>query len=247
MKRFALLLLLACLAQLAYASHSPSTSTSHFDSFPEGKRAAFYLSFDDGCVSQIKNVFPRLEKYRIHGTFYVCPEWKMFKDHEQEWATTNRYVHLGNHSYTHGAITNVAILAKELADCNREILRIGWDKTWPRDIAWGIPGTETIQKLVKGITDEEVKRIYSENHVVERLPYFGYPVNCKTIQEMEAYIDRIAAEGGVGHLDFHGVGGDWLDPGLEYFEAMLKRLDSHRDVIWFAPWPEIHKVMCQGK
>ena len=98
-----------------------------------------------------------------------------------------------------------------------------------------------------GARDTGWIQIYSENHVVERLPYFGYPVNCKTIPEMEAYIDKIATEGGVGHLDFHGVGGDWLDPGLEYFDAMLKKLDSHRDVIWFAPWPEIHKVMCQDK
>ena len=215
--------------------------------FPDGKRAAFYLSFDDGCVSQIKNVFQRLEQYRIPGTFYVCPAWPAFKAHEKDWATTNRYVHLGNHSYTHGAITNVTLLAEELAKCNAAILRVGSDKTWPRDIAWGIPGTETIQKLVPGITAAEVKRIYAENHVVERLPYHGYPVNCKTIPEMEAYIDKIAAEGGVGHLDFHGIGGDWLDPGIAYFEAMLKKLDSKRDVFWFATWPEIHKVMCPEK
>lgn len=238
-----MLLSACCLTACANTSPSPST----FTSFPDGKRCAFYLSFDDGCCSQITNVFPRLAKYRIHGTFYVCPGWPSFKQHEAEWSTTNEFVHIGNHTLDHGNISNAVSLAYQVAACNEAIHRLTPRLPWPRDIAWGIPGTETMQKLVPGITGEEITKLYTDNHLVERLPYNGYPVKYRTIPEMEAYIDSVVEKGGVGHLDFHGVGGDWLDPGLEYFDAMLRKLDSHRSEIWFAPWPEIHKWMCSGK
>ena len=56
---------------------------------------------------------------------------------------------------------------------------------------------------------------------------------------MEEYVDVVLASGGVGHMDFHGVGGDWLDPGLEYFTALLEKLDSRREDIWFTTHIEL--------
>jgi hypothetical protein len=64
---------------------------------------------------------------------------------------------------------------------------------------------------------------------------------------MEAYVDKVIESGGVGHMDFHGVGGDWLDPGLEYFEALMKKLDSRRDEIWFATHIQIHERLKSHK
>jgi len=37
---------------------------------------------------------------------------------------------------------------------------------------------------------------------------------------------------GLGHLDFHGVGGNWHKVSPEYLEAVLKRLDALRDEMW---------------
>lgn len=236
MKTIHLLSVLCCsliFGAEAYRAFPPPTV------WPEGKKAAFYLSFDDACPSQITNVFPRLEKYRIPATFYVCPQWPLFKEHERDWTTTNRYVTLGNHTYTHGKIADAQAFEKELVDCNREILRVGADKRWPRTIAFGVPGAESVHQLC-AITDAELAAVYERQHVVQRLPYNGYPTSCTTVAEMETYIDAIIAAGEVGHLDFHGVGGDWLDPGLDYFEAVLKKLDARRDDLWLAPFTEIH-------
>lgn len=208
--------------------------------WPDGKKAAFYLSFDDGCLSQPKNVFPLLQEYRVHGTFYICAGWDSFKDNEKLWVTDNPYVHIGNHTFSHGKIENAAAFEKEVADCNAAIRRVTPGKPWPRDVAFGIPGTETMAKLIPSASEAEIDAVFARNHLVQRLPYHGFPVNCKTIPEMEAYIDRVVRDGGIGHLDFHGVGGDWLDPGLDYFKAVLKKLDSVREKVYFAPYEELY-------
>ena len=206
--------------------------------WPDGKKAAFYISFDDGCPSQIKNVFPALERYRIPATFYVCPEWKLFREHEAEWATNSQYVVLGNHTYTHGKIPDAAAFEKEVAKCNDEIRRVGADRHWPRTVSFAVPGAESVKKIC-AITDEQIADIYRRHSLAERLPWNGFPVTCRTIPEMEAYVDSVIAGGGIGHIDFHGVGGDWLDPGIEYFDAVMRKLDSCRADLWFASHAEI--------
>jgi peptidoglycan/xylan/chitin deacetylase (PgdA/CDA1 family) len=204
--------------------------------WPGGKKAAFMLSFDDGCHTQVKNVFPLLEKYRIPGTFYVCPGWDSFKADEEAWANASEYVILGNHTYTHGKIPDKAALEKEFADCNAAIRRLRPNQKGP--ISFAIPGAESMHKVLE-ITDEELAEAYRRNNLVERFPWHGYPVQCKTVKEMEEYVDVVLASGGVGHMDFHGVGGDWLDPGLEYFTALLEKLDSRREDIWFTTHVEL--------
>ncbi|MBR1920780.1 MAG: polysaccharide deacetylase family protein [Kiritimatiellae bacterium] len=216
------------------ACESPSSVPA--GTWPDGKKAAFYLSFDDGCPSQTTNVFPLLKEYRMPGTFYVCPSWSLFKAHEQAWSNANEYVTLGNHTFTHGGIPDKAALDKELAACNAEIARLRPQQKGP--ISFAVPSAESMHKVLE-ITDEELAAAYKKHNLVERYLWHGYPVQCKTIPEMEAYVDSVVDSGGVGHMDFHGVGGDWLDPGLDYFKAVLKKLDSRRDEIWFATHIEI--------
>ena len=212
--------------------------------WPDGKKAAFYLSFDDGCPTQTTNVFPLLEKYRIPGTFYVCPGWDLFKKYESAWSNANEYVFLGNHTMTHGKIPDKAALDRELAGCNAVIARLRPKQKGP--VSFAIPAAESMHKVLE-ITDEEIAETYKRHNLVERWLWHGYPVQCKTIPEMEAYVDKVIESGGVGHMDFHGVGGDWLDPGLEYFEALMKKLDSRRGEIWFATHIQIYERLKNRK
>ena len=227
----------AMLAAQAFASATGEVESAVSPGrWPGGKKAAFMLSFDDGCHTQVKNVFPLLEKYRIPGTFYVCPGWDSFKADEEAWANASEYVILGNHTYTHGKIPDKAALEKEFADCNAAIRRLRPNQKGP--ISFAIPGAESMHKVLE-ITDEELAEAYRRNDLVERFPWHGYPVQCKTEKEMEEYVDVVLASGGVGHMDFHGVGGDWLDPGLDYFTALLEKLDSRREDIWFTTHIEL--------
>ena len=242
----ALFAIAALFAAAAVATDKSPESPSSVPSgtWPDGKKAAFYLSFDDGCPKQTKNVFPLLEKYRIPGTFYVCPGWDLFKKYEAAWSNANEYVFLGNHTMTHGKIPDKAALDKELSECNAAIARLRPNQKGP--VSFAIPAAESMHKVLE-ITDEEIAETYKRHNLVERWLWHGYPVQCKTIPEMEEYVDKVIESGGVGHMDFHGVGGDWLDPGLEYFEALMKKLDSRRDEIWFATHIQIHERLKNHK
>ncbi len=211
----------------AFAAKAPEQTSK----WPDGKKAVFMLSFDDGCPSQVTNVFPLLEKYRIPGTFYICPSWSLFTQYEQAWSNANEFVFLGNHTFTHGKIPDKAALDKELSQCNEVIRRLRPNQKGP--VSFAVPGTESMHNILE-ITDEELAAVYKRHNLVERSPWHGYPVQCKTKEEMLEYVDEVLASGGVGHMDFHGVGGDWLDPGLDYFKALLEKLDAHREDFWFA-------------
>lgn len=210
--------------------------------WPEGRCAAWSLSFDDGCASQLDNVLPLLESNRVHATFYVCTGWQSFKDREKDWARKSEFLTLGNHTFSHGVPKTPAELEKELARCNEDIRRISADRRWPRLVAFAVPGAETIHKLLK-IGEKEYAAILARHNLVERAPYFGFPEVCRTEKGMTTYVDSVIAGGGAGHLDFHGVGGDWLDPGLSYFRALMAKLDKERGSLWFAPFIEVHKYM----
>lgn len=210
--------------------------------WPQGKRAAWCLSFDDGCNSHLDNVLPILESNRVHATFYVCTDWPSFVKREREWGRASEYLTLGNHTATHRGVKTPAELEKELSGCNEAIRRVGADRRWPRLIAFAVPGAETIHKVLE-IGDEEYASMLERHHLVERSPYFGFPEVCRQIKGMTTYVDSVIAGGGMGHLDFHGIGGDWLDPGLEYFHALMKKLDKERDRLWFAPYIDVYKYM----
>ena len=167
-----------------------------------------------------------------------------FKAREKEWAAADEFVTLGNHTYTHGKIPDRAALEKEFSQCNEVIARLRPKQKGP--ISFAIPAAESMHKVLE-ITDEELADAYRRNNLVERFPWHGYPVQCKTIPEMEAYVDSVLASGGFGHMDFHGVGGDWLDPGLDYFKALLKKLDEHRDDVWFTTHIELVQWLEKNK
>ncbi len=55
-----------------YAAGAAATHTATF-AWPEGKKAALSLTFDDARLSQPDVGIPLLNRYRVKGTFYVTP------------------------------------------------------------------------------------------------------------------------------------------------------------------------------
>ncbi len=68
--------------------------------WPEGKRAAVSLSFDDARPSQIDNGIPILDKHGVKATFYVTPA--RMRERLEGWKRTAANGHeIGNHSLNH--------------------------------------------------------------------------------------------------------------------------------------------------
>lgn len=68
--------------------------------WPENKRAALSITFDDSRVSQWKKGIPLLDEYDIKSTFYVMPQ--VIEKHIAEWQAVLASGHeIGNHTVTH--------------------------------------------------------------------------------------------------------------------------------------------------
>ena len=101
--------------------------------WPDGKRVAVSLSFDDGRLSQIDKGTALLDQYNVKATFYVMPS--SVKERLEGWKKAAANGHeIGNHSLTHPcsgnfewsrhkALENYSLeqMRKELIQANMEI------------------------------------------------------------------------------------------------------------------------------
>ena len=125
-----IVVLLACVSLMATSSKSQTTPPIKW---PDGKRVAVSLSFDDGRLSQIDKGTSLLDKYNVKATFYVMPS--SVKERLEGWKKAAANGHeIGNHSLTHPcsgnfewsrdkALENYSIeqMRKELIQANKEI------------------------------------------------------------------------------------------------------------------------------
>ena len=74
-------------------------------SWPEGKKVAISLTFDDARLSQVDKGIPILDRYNIRGTFYVSPDNMMQR--KSGWKNALDQGHeIGNHSLLHPCTGN---------------------------------------------------------------------------------------------------------------------------------------------
>jgi len=218
----------AALAALAVSAAAPSVSVCRFH---EGKSAVFLLAFDDACPTHLANAIPVLERHRVPGTFYLITEAGQFTGRRADWARAakSEYVFLGNHTSTHRGVNAADELDAQLDAANAVLRELEPGRPWPRLISFAVPGGVPWK-----ISKDELKAKLDARFLVERPNFQSPPWFCKTVADAEAYIDRCIAEGRMGHIDFHGIGGDWLSNETGYLEGVAKKLDSVRDRMWLA-------------
>lgn len=82
-----------------YKSEGTNSSDKNFQ-WPEGKRMAVSLTFDDARLSQIDKGIPLLDKYDIKGTFYLSPNAMLQRAEGWKKAVASGH-DIGNHSLVH--------------------------------------------------------------------------------------------------------------------------------------------------
>jgi peptidoglycan/xylan/chitin deacetylase (PgdA/CDA1 family) len=101
----------ACL--LAAQSGPAAQSGNPQFHWPEGKRVAVSLSFDDARASQVDVGMPLLDKYGAKATFFVVPAGSRFTTRLDGWkkaAASGQEI--GNHTLTHPCTVNFAWSAR---------------------------------------------------------------------------------------------------------------------------------------
>ena len=216
--------LISCVSPLAAADGETQVLK-----WKDGKKAAFMLAFDDSAASQLKNVVPELEKRKMIGNFYLVTGNTLYSALRRQWeaAAKSPYVAVANHTFTHKGVANAAELDGELEKCNEVLYKLHPDRKVPRLLGFGKPGGVPWQ-----VRPEEVSTALARHHLVDRPPFYGPPMHYKSAEAMIAAVDATIAKGEMGHMDFHGVGGDWLVTPVEWFTALLDKLEAERDQLW---------------
>ena len=73
----------------------------------DGKKAVFFLMFDDSAPSAVKTVVSELKKRGMAGTFYVVPGGSPFKAAQKAWETElpGPGIVYANHTFSHKGAT----------------------------------------------------------------------------------------------------------------------------------------------
>jgi len=210
----------------------------------DGKKACVMLGFDDSAPSQLKNVVPELEKRKIIGNFYLVTGSGVWANTKAKWeeASKSPYVVVANHTFTHKGVEDAAQLDPELAKCNEVLYALHPQRKQPYLLGWGRPGGVPWK-----VTKEEQEAALAKHHLVDRPPFAGPPINYHSAAETVGAVDKALAKGDMVQLVMHGVGGDWLVTPVEWFTALLDKLEASREEVWVADVVSWHQYVTERK
>ena len=230
--------------------------------WPEGKHAAIVLTYDDALRSQLDVAIPQLNEAKLKGTFFLNATMK--PQDMIRWRSVSQNGHeLGNHTLFHPcprAILpdrehyatenyNPQTMISEIAAMNN--LLVGLDAGEVHNLSY--PCSQT---LVGGIDYKDALRHsglvkYARNggdqytSIVNNfskldpydIPSWG-PLDHPLSAQLITYVERVRKAGGLGVLQFHGVGGDYLEVSADSHQELLKYLQQNPD-IWVGTFQEV--------
>lgn len=232
-------------------------------SWPEGKKAAIVLTYDDALWSHIYIAVPRLNEKGLKGTFFLngytipeedIPMWRKFAETGHE---------LGNHSLYHPCSSrkkndepcftlesySVNSMLREISIMNSFLYAIDGDtvRTYAYPCGEILAGGEDFSFPLS-----QSKRICgariggSKNSIIDRydridlfkIPSF-VPAKGETGESMTDYVKDVVKAGGFGVFTFHGIGGDYIDITAEAHDELVNYLSDHSDDIWVVSFREL--------
>ncbi len=235
-------MLAGCVATAAESALLQPSDTAVLK-WKDGKKAVFLLAFDDSCQSHVKSAIPELRRRGMVGTFYINPGNGPFQNERQAWEQElpkDPAVVFGNHTFKHQGATNAVQLDLELARCEAVIRACHPERARPFLVSFGQPGG-----VPWTVSKDEQSAALAKYNLIERPPFFGYPIHVKTAEAVCRLVDQAIAKGDMGHHDSHGVGGDWLVTPLEVFTALLDKLDACRGEVWVTDHITYHKYLTE--
>lgn len=241
-RRRSVLILAMALAFVSLQQAGAAETGTQVLKWKDGKKAVVMLGFDDSAASQLKNVVPELVKRKIVGNFYLVTGNKLYENLRTQWeaAAQSPYVAVANHTFTHKGVNNAEELEPELARCNEVLYKLHPALKQPRLLGFGRPGGVPWK-----VTPEEQRAALEKHHLIDRPPFAGPPINYKSSAETNAVVDAVIKKGETAQLVFHGVGGDWLVTPVEWFTALLDKLESVHDAVWVADIVSWHQYLTE--
>lgn len=229
--------------------------------WPDGKKAAIILSYDDALLSQLNIAVPQLSRYGLKGTFFLDGRFK--EEDMARWREVSlKGNELANHSLYHPCSEKaykanhyaesytVDEMVNEIGMMNKLLYGIDGRKTRTYAYPCGasLAGTEDYtEKLRKSGYVRYARAGSDRNHTIvtdfKALNLFKVPAwGVAAHTEGAALIDLVKDTQktmGMAVFMFHGVGGDYLDVSAEAHEQLVKYLSAHKKDIWTGTFQEV--------
>lgn len=225
--------------------------------WPNQKKCAVCLTYDDALLSHIQYALPQLDRYGLKGTFYLTGSSDVLNQYLELWRKAAADGHeLGNHTITHPC--NGKSKGREWVTPEQELddfslnrflgevkvmntLLKAIDGKDQRSFAYTcgdmvVDGEDLAPALapyVLGARTTDEAYLAPGNIDVYQLPCFS--CNDKTADQMIAVIEKARQTGSLVVFLFHGVGGDYLTTDAAEHEKLLQYLSQHTDELWVAP------------
>lgn len=238
--------------------------------WPEGKKAAIVLTYDDGLDSHLNIAVPQLDTFGFKGTFFLYgylsenrfAAWKEVSEHGHE---------LGNHSLFHPCKGNdsksgssrflsenydVPSMLREIGVMNKLLFAI----TEKQPASYAYPCSETVvggvdyadslraSGLLKFARTGGDRTIIQDFSGLNDFKIPSYSVKPGSdASTLIRYTEEVLRQGGLGICIFHGIGDDYLIVGADDHLGLLKFLDAHKDEIWVATFSEVMEYIHKNR
>ena len=249
-----------------YLFNSCSSKEVEDYSWMDKYTAIICLTYDDGMTTQYKNAIPHLNEFGIKGTFFINNVSN--REAVAAWRDASKMGHeLGNHTLFHPCpkslgwpkevtIDNytVDLLLEEIATVN-SILDIAELKSKKRSFAYPCNnmhiGEQSYKDPLKNSnlvtfarTGGEDKIVINRQQLIDPMsvPSWAVPEGTK-FSELKNYVDKVAQEKGIGMLQFHGIGGEWISIANEDHHMLIEYLSSKTDSILVTTFTDVMEYL----
>ena len=221
--------------------------------WPENKKAAVCLTFDDGLDSHLDNAIPILDSLNVKATFYCPGNKESLHNRTSEWKKIVENGHeLGNHSLFHpcdGRLFDWVIPEYDLNNYTLEQMRM--ELYTANTLLKAVDGKShrtygyTCSNFtVQGDTTyiDVVKELFSaarsdgpipdtmENIDLNFMP--SWYVDSHTGKELIDYVKEAREKGTIATFMFHSVGGGYLNVSNEALRELLIYLKENEEDYW---------------
>jgi peptidoglycan/xylan/chitin deacetylase (PgdA/CDA1 family) len=230
--------------------------------WPKGKVAAVVLTYDDALHSQLDVAIPQLNAAGFKGTFFL--DGDITPADMLRWRLAQRKGHeLGNHTLFHPCPRAMLPDRKNYLTENYDPDRLLGEIAAMNNVLFGIDGMTTrtysvpcSQMQVGGAdyTDalrrsglakyartggDQYQSVVTDFAALDvfQVPSYG-PVDRPGAATLIAYAGRVRDAKGMGVLQFHGTGGDYLEVSAQAHQQLLDWLRNHPEV-WVATFQDV--------
>jgi len=227
--------------------------------WPEGKKAAVCLTYDDGLDCHLDVAAPALERHGFRGTFYVTGNSASLHSRTEEWRSLAARGHeLGNHTLFHPCHGSSYEWVKPEYDLDSYTLeRLMSELYTANSLLKAVDGREErsfaytcTNHTIRGVSFvEQIRTLFPSARgggempvSIDRVdPHYvpSWGVEDPSGEDLISYVKQALDRGTLAVIMFHSVGGGYLNVSREAHEQLLEYLEDHSEIFWVEPFQQV--------